>query len=290
MALSPRSASAAASARSDAVARRGTPVPAFATSAPPRETAPAAPAVFDAAVEPTAAPPVIALATQPPAEPAPQPVHVRNLRWQATQAASDGLPRPRMTRVSALPVQSNAARPPVVETGANPDGVSAGAALVVASPRPAPASPGPAAISPTAVPLDHSAGAAPAISVAPSPPATATPPAARPAPTRTAVLAAFQSAARPAAPAAAALALPAPVVAPPAPAPLAIALMSHMSPAPLSRVQTAVSAAPNGDRSPVQPGEGSPDLDALADYVLERLRGELRDGRERLGFLLDDSH
>ncbi|MFP5365228.1 MAG: hypothetical protein ACLGI5_21165 [Thermoleophilia bacterium] len=33
----------------------------------------------------------------------------------------------------------------------------------------------------------------------------------------------------------------------------------------------------------------APDLEALADYVLERLRGELRDGRERLGLLLDDS-
>jgi hypothetical protein len=32
----------------------------------------------------------------------------------------------------------------------------------------------------------------------------------------------------------------------------------------------------------------APDLDAIADHVLERLRHELRDGRERLGFLLDD--
>lgn len=63
-----------------------------------------------------------------------------------------------------------------------------------------------------------------------------------------------------------------------------------MSPVPLSRVQTAASAAPNGDRSPAQPAQSSPDLDALADYVLERLRGELRDGRERLGFLLDESY
>ncbi|MEY2442163.1 MAG: hypothetical protein QOJ46_1589, partial [bacterium] len=30
------------------------------------------------------------------------------------------------------------------------------------------------------------------------------------------------------------------------------------------------------------------DLDALTDHVLERLRHELRDGRERLGYLLDD--
>jgi hypothetical protein len=53
----------------------------------------------------------------------------------------------------------------------------------------------------------------------------------------------------------------------------------------LSRVET------NGS-SPAEPGPSQapagPDLDALADYVLERLRDELRDGRERLGFLLDD--
>ena len=63
-----------------------------------------------------------------------------------------------------------------------------------------------------------------------------------------------------------------------------------MSPARLSRVETAVSAAPNGSQSSNQSSPAAPDLDALADYVLERLRCELRDGRERLGYLLDDSH
>jgi hypothetical protein len=42
-------------------------------------------------------------------------------------------------------------------------------------------------------------------------------------------------------------------------------------------------------RSPQMPeSPPAPDLDAIADHVLERLRHELRDGRERLGFLLDD--
>jgi hypothetical protein len=43
------------------------------------------------------------------------------------------------------------------------------------------------------------------------------------------------------------------------------------------------SEAPQGESS-----NPAPDLDALADYVLERLRQELRDGSERLGFLLDE--
>jgi hypothetical protein len=112
----------------------------------------------------------------------------------------------------------------------------------------------------------------------------------RPAPSRDAVLAAFKSASRPAmtavasAPAlAAAVALPTPIAAPPPPA-LAIAPMAS---APLARVKTATSAPPNGQ--PAEKPAAAPDLDALADYVLERLRNELRDGRERLGFLLDDS-
>ena len=42
-------------------------------------------------------------------------------------------------------------------------------------------------------------------------------------------------------------------------------------------------------RSPQMPDPPpAPDLDAIADHVLERLRHELRDGRERLGYLLDD--
>ncbi len=45
----------------------------------------------------------------------------------------------------------------------------------------------------------------------------------------------------------------------------------------------------NGSGSPQVSAQAEPpDLDALADHVLERLRHELRDGRERLGYLLDD--
>ena len=57
---------------------------------------------------------------------------------------------------------------------------------------------------------------------------------------------------------------------------------------PLSRVQTtAPQASPEMNGSPTKPDPV--DLDALAEHVLERLRHELRDGRERLGYLLDDS-
>lgn len=128
------------------------------------------------------------------------------------------------------------------------------------------------------------AAPAPMIAALSAPDAPPAAPPNRPAPIRTAVLAAFQGASRPA-PAAAAL--PTPAVAAPAPPPM----VAPMSPAArLSRVETAVSAAANGDRSSAKQSSAVPDLDALADYVLERLRGELRDGRERLGFLLDDSH
>jgi hypothetical protein len=44
------------------------------------------------------------------------------------------------------------------------------------------------------------------------------------------------------------------------------------------------------ERSESQQAPKPLDLDAVAEHVLERLRSELRDGRERLGFLLDDSH
>jgi hypothetical protein len=129
---------------------------------------------------------------------------------------------------------------------------------------------------------------------------------ARPAPTRTAVLAAFEQATRPArasapitAPAgaaiparpagalAAAASAPAPV---PAPAPIASPLMRPVT---LARA-TGDGAEKGADegREPARrsdPAPAAPDLDAFADYVLERLRHELRDGRERLGFLLDDA-
>ena len=55
----------------------------------------------------------------------------------------------------------------------------------------------------------------------------------------------------------------------------------------LARVQT--SDAPPAPLEHDKPAAEPPDLDLLADYVLERLRHELRDGRERLGFLLDDT-
>ncbi len=128
---------------------------------------------------------------------------------------------------------------------------------------------------------------------------------ARPAPTRTAVLAAFEQATRPAhaaTPAPAAITAPAGgsagpaaalAMAPPAPAVAPAAIPSPlMRPAPLARstagapVQSA-EAGRDGPRPDAAPA--APDLDALADYVLERLRHELRDGRERLGFLLDDA-
>lgn len=73
---------------------------------------------------------------------------------------------------------------------------------------------------------------------------------------------------------------------------MSLAPMSHLSPAPLARLRTGESAggdpAPNRDHPPQ--AQKPVDLDALADYVLERLRSELRDGRERLGFLLDEAH
>jgi hypothetical protein len=122
---------------------------------------------------------------------------------------------------------------------------------------------------------------------------------ARPAPTRSAVLGAFQQAMRSpavapqaaarraaqAGPAAAALG-----IATPLPAPVAAPLMR---PATLARVADTAPARvldAAGQSAPAPaPAAPAPDLDALADYVLERLRHELRDGRERLGYLLDDT-
>jgi len=46
--------------------------------------------------------------------------------------------------------------------------------------------------------------------------------------------------------------------------------------------------AQSGDATQEESSKQGPDPDALADYVLERLRQELRDGSERLGFLLDE--
>jgi hypothetical protein len=105
---------------------------------------------------------------------------------------------------------------------------------------------------------------------------------ARPEPTRAAVLAAYRNAApgpppRTAGPTLArSEAAPTPTVSQPSPSPFS-------NPTPSAEPQS----ARNGN-APQSAGADAPDLDALADYVLERLRHELRDGRERLGYLLDD--
>jgi hypothetical protein len=72
----------------------------------------------------------------------------------------------------------------------------------------------------------------------------------------------------------------------PAPAPL-------ISPFGVSRLQRVETEDASSAPGPAPKPEARPepvDFDALADHVLERLRHELRDGRERLGFLLDDSY
>jgi hypothetical protein len=57
----------------------------------------------------------------------------------------------------------------------------------------------------------------------------------------------------------------------------------------LARAETAAAQSGQNGSDPHAPANPpAPDLDAIADHVLERLRHELRDGRERLGFLLDD--
>lgn len=175
-----------------------------------------------------------------------QPVPVHRLRRSAPDGTLDAGP--------------GIARTPLPEPGA----LRASAPVVAVQP---------------AAPVQPPATARGPIASAPAAQATA----GRPAPTRNAVLAAFNAASpAPASAAAAAVA---------APAPLALAPMSQFSAAPLARLRTGEDLAPVEQRaSPPQAQAPPPDLDALADYVLERLRGELRDGRERLGFLLDDSH
>jgi hypothetical protein len=117
-------------------------------------------------------------------------------------------------------------------------------------------------------------------SVTPTP--AAQPSGGRPAPTRAATLAAYFNA-QPAT-------APAPAVAAPAIAPV-LAVARWPTPPPMTRApQVArVETGPdsqNGSESSAK--AAAPDLDAIADHVLERLRHELRDGRERLGYLLDD--
>ena len=93
-------------------------------------------------------------------------------------------------------------------------------------------------------------------------------------------------------PAAPAPAPRAPVAAVSAPA-LAIARTpsrsSFSSSGVLARAEMAAAQSGQNGNAPQAPANPpAPDLDAIADHVLERLRHELRDGRERLGFLLDD--
>jgi hypothetical protein len=109
----------------------------------------------------------------------------------------------------------------------------------------------------------------------------------RPAPTRAATLAAYRNALPAAAPLAPSAAVAAPAIAPvlavarwPTPPPMT-------RPAPLARVESSAPAQ-NGAEPQASAKSEPPDLDALTDHVLERLRHELRDGRERLGYLLDD--
>jgi hypothetical protein len=120
-----------------------------------------------------------------------------------------------------------------------------------------------------------------------APARVAGPTADRSAPTRQASLAAYRAAVP--APAPAALAPPASI----APAPAAMLARWPAPPRPMSsprlaRVEATQESAQNGNAPVTGATPGAPDLDELADYVLERLRHELRDGRERLGFLLDD--
>ncbi|HTJ34322.1 MAG TPA: hypothetical protein VL738_13935 [Dactylosporangium sp.] len=127
------------------------------------------------------------------------------------------------------------------------------------------------AVLPELAPLPAEVADSPLLSALPLP-AEGGPFVARPAPTRTAVQAAFTHAVE-----------RAPVVVPPPPTPAHSSIAPLMR-SPLSRVQTDPPAPAAEDAAAAK----GPDLDAIADFVLERLRHELRDGRERLGFLLDD--
>jgi hypothetical protein len=126
-------------------------------------------------------------------------------------------------------------------------------------------------VMPATTPLPAHVADSPLLSALPMP-TEGGPFVARPAPTRTAVLAAFSQAVD-----------RAPVIPPPPPTPARSSIAPLMR-APLSRVETDPPASATNDA----PAAKEPDLDAIADFVLERLRHELRDGRERLGFLLDD--
>ncbi|HYI82325.1 MAG TPA: hypothetical protein VEX11_03835 [Acetobacteraceae bacterium] len=221
-------------------------------------------------------------------------------RPPAAMHAMRPLPPPR--RVPLRPVMQRPrtnARPPVS------DSIHPGV-LGTASPAPSAPAAAPHAGTATATASEHAGVVAPQMAVLPAASVTegqapmASGSTGRPEPTRSAVLAAYRNAA----PAAA----PAPAPAPIAPAPMApaaapalavarVAAPPRITQSPfnkrptLARVQTGAPPAPqqqNGDAPQTPASPPAPDLDALADHVLERLRHELRDGRERLGFLLDD--
>lgn len=145
------------------------------------------------------------------------------------------------------------------------------------------------ASAPLVAPLPATKAPADSVAVA----ARASPATGRPEPTRAALFAAFQkaspapSAFSPAPPARA----PSAAVARAAPLSPALTVARWAAPAPmatLARVQTATASGPSASSPQTSAGADAPDLDALTDHVLERLRHELRDGRERLGYLLDD--
>jgi hypothetical protein len=185
-----------------------------------------------------------------------------------------------VVELQRVSVRSRRSRP----SAAPPVPVSGSAALV-ALPDPPVTQPAPA-MPPTP---------APASIVAPkvSPPVGG-----RPEPTREAVMTAFQHAVEvlPAAPSPPPRAVPATTVSMlarsvsrPAPAPAAPLFSPLGTVSMLSRVQTEDTSSQSAPSQDSAAAAEPPDLDVLADYVLERLRHELRDGRERLGFLLDDT-
>jgi hypothetical protein len=208
------------------------------------------------------------------------------------QRMPDASPRP-AAAVSRSPARAPRSSASVVEVPPRPPmHVAAEPQRVTISSAGAPAA------TQAAPPVAAPAAPQPGASVALAAPPASTPVEARPEPTREAVLAAYRRAM-----AAQAAAAPAPSPAlPPAPATtVSVLARSAARPAPapapaitpfgistLARVQVDDPAG-EPDTTDDAPAAEPPDLEALADYVLERLRHELRDGRERLGYLLDDT-
>jgi hypothetical protein len=186
-------------------------------------------------------------------------------------AATGGFATPVLQRVPRSPVE--ATRVPIRVAPRVPVAPPVRVADAQGSNGHAAAAPAAQALLPAPSPFpDRSAPPDAALLAALPMPAEGAPFVARPAPTRTAVMAAFSHAVE-----------RVPVVAPPPPVTPARDAIAPLMRSPLSRVETG-SSPPREEA----PAAESPDLDAIADFVLERLRHELRDGRERLGFLLDD--